>query len=562
MIDTADLLSKFAGVTGGNGQWSARCPCRNDDNNPSLSIAEQNGRILMHCHRGNGCDVFKICESINVAISDIMPTDPSPQKSGLTLIATYDFKDENGQLLFQKLRYLDESGKKTFRQRRPKPGGGWEYDLNGTPKILYNLPAVLLAKKNGWAIFVVEGEKDVDTLTQLGITATTMPGGAGKWLEIHTQTLAGAMVDIVADNDKVGKEHAIEVAQKLRDAGCDVQTFVCPDVKDVTDLVRAGRHLTELLPLEMTATIVERDSRDDALDAISDLILSPAKSDEKLTRIRMIANGAAADMPLDQGKLVFWPDFVKEKDDNNFDWVIPGLLERSERVIVVAAEGVGKTMLARQVSILSACGIHPFSFQPIKPIKTLFVDLENPERIIKRISRTIFHEALKISRMTDKPDAHLFMKPAGLDLMREGDRALLEKRLEETKPDLICIGPLYKAFVDPGGRTSEAVAIEIAKYLDDIRVAYKCALWIEHHAPLGSSMATRDLRPFGSAVWSRWPEFGLALHPAIGEAYRYDVKHFRGARDERPWPSVLARGTQFPFNVISFLEVSTPREGF
>lgn len=557
MIPVTDVLSRLNGVKGGNGQWSARCPCRNDDNNPSLSIAEENGRILMHCHRGSGCDVFKICESIGVKVGDIMPDDPTPKGGGLTQVATYDYINESGELLFQKVRYLDENGKKTFRQRRPKSSGGWEYDLNGTPKILYNLPQVLRAKADKIPILVVEGEKDVDTLSQLGVVATTMPGGAGKWLDIHTEALAGALVDVIADNDEVGREHASSVAAALAGAGCDVATFVCPNSKDITDHLRAGGTMSELVPLESVATIPERDSRDDALDAIADLIGSSAKTSEKLVRIRMIANGSAAEMPLDQGRLVFWPDFVREKDDNNFEWVIPGLIERSERVIVVAAEGVGKTMLARQVSILSACGLHPFSFQPIRPIRTLFVDLENPERIIKRISRKIFDEAMKLSRMTGVPEAHLFMKPAGLDLLRDGDRALLEKRLEETKPELICIGPLYKSFVDPGGRTSEAIAIEVAKYLDDIRTAYKCALWIEHHAPLGSTMATRDLRPFGSAVWSRWPEFGIALHPAIGSAFTYDVKHFRGARDERPWPLVLARGRQFPFDTVSFTEVTT-----
>jgi len=557
LIPITDVLSRLNGVKGGDGQWSARCPCRNDDNNPSLSIAEENGRILMHCHRGSGCDVFKICESIGVKVGDIMPDDPKPKGGGLTQVATYDYINEDGELLFQKVRYLDENGKKTFRQRRPKSSGGWEYDLNGTPKILYNLPQVLRAKADKIPILVVEGEKDVDTLSQLGVVATTMPGGAGKWLDIHTEALAGALVDVIADNDEVGREHASSVATALANAGCDVATFVCPNNKDITDHLRAGGTMSELVPLESVAVIPERDSRDDALDAIADLIGSSAKTSEKLVRIRMIANGSAAEMPLDQGRLVFWPEFIREKDDNNFEWVIPGLIERSERVIVVAAEGVGKTMLARQVSILSACGLHPFSFQPIRPIRTLFVDLENPERIIKRISRKIFDEAMKLSRMTGTPEAHLFMKPAGLDLLRDGDRALLEKRLEETKPELICIGPLYKSFVDPGGRTSEAIAIEVAKYLDDIRTAYKCALWIEHHAPLGSTMATRDLRPFGSAVWSRWPEFGIALHPAIGAAFTYDVKHFRGARDERPWPLVLARGRQFPFDTVSFTEVTT-----
>jgi len=136
--------------------------------------------------------------------------------------------------------------------------------------------------------------------------------------------------------------------------------------------------------------------------------------------------------------------------------------------------------------------------------------------------------------------------------LRAEDRAIIEETVERVKPDLLLIGPVYKSFVDPGGRTSEAVAVQVAKYFDMIRDYYKCAMWLEHHAPLGSSMSTRDLRPFGSAVWSRWPEFGLALHPdptSVGE-YIYDVRHFRGARDERPFPTKLKRGKVFPFELV------------
>jgi hypothetical protein len=136
---------------------------------------------------------------------------------------------------------------------------------------------------------------------------------------------------------------------------------------------------------------------------------------------------------------------------------------------------------------------------------------------------------------------------------------VLEKAIEESKPELLVMGPLYKSFVDPGGRTSEAIAVEVAKYLDDIRTTYQCALWLEHHAPLGTTMSTRDLRPFGSAVWSRWPEFGISLTPdpsAVGQ-YVYDVKHFRGARDERQWPTKMKRGSRLPFEVLEFMKVST-----
>ena len=131
--------------------------------------------------------------------------------------------------------------------------------------------------------------------------------------------------------------------------------------------------------------------------------------------------------------------------------------------------------------------------------------------------------------------------------------------MEQIKPDLLVMGPLYKAFLDPGTRTSEAVAIEVVRYLDSIRVYFNCALWLEHHAPLGESQTSRNLRPFGSAVWSRWPEFGLALQPdptAVGE-YVYDVKHFRGERDERLWPLKMKRGKsgKWPFETIDFKKV-------
>jgi len=252
------------------------------------------------------------------------------------------------------------------------------------------------------------------------------------------------------------------------------------------------------------------------------------------------------------GRLVNWQEFLQEAEDDSYDWVIPGILERSERVMVVAAEGVGKTMLARQVAICAAAGIHPFTFQKIPPVRTLTVDLENPERIIRRTSRSIMLQAMKHSG-AKHVDAHMLMKPDGLDLTSTKDRVLLESYIETIKPQLICMGPMYKSFVDSGTRTSEALAIEVAKYLDMIRDVYGVTLWLEHHAPLGS-MGSRDLRPFGSSVWSRWPEFGLALtpDPTNPGGYVYNVGHFRGARDQRDWPKQMARGTDWPFVVLEF----------
>jgi hypothetical protein len=122
-------------------------------------------------------------------------------------VATYDYVDESGQLLFQVCRFMP----KTFRQRRPS-GGGWTWDLKGVRRVLYRLPVLFEAVTNKRPIIVTEGEKDVDALVRLNFAATTNPGGAGKWHSGYNEFLRGADVILVPDNDDAGREHMQAVA--------------------------------------------------------------------------------------------------------------------------------------------------------------------------------------------------------------------------------------------------------------------------------------------------------------------------------------------------------------
>jgi 5S rRNA maturation endonuclease (ribonuclease M5) len=589
---TSEFLARLDGVVSSANGWEARCPCRQDDRNPSLSIHEnEDGKIVLFCHRNGGCSTPEICKSVGVEIKDLWPKDaqkatedfyPKQERPKLKFVAKYEYTDEDGNILFEKVRYVEPDGKKTFRQRKPDGSGGWTYKLGDTPKVLYNLPAVLKAKAEGDTVFLVEGEKDADALIEMGACATTMPGGAGKWLDIHTEALAGAVVDIISDNDEPGRRHALLVARLLTEAGSDVAVWRCPQHKDIYDHIEAGLAVESVeqvniddLAKEFEGQSVQAEEQPEdgdepevaeeeltpherALAKIAELLDSGRKPQSVLLKIADVALAADDNvMERDEGKLVNWVDFIEEEVDDSYDWVIPGLLEKQERVMVVAAEGVGKTMLARQVAICSGFGVHPFTFQRMPRVRTLTVDLENPERIIRRTSTSIVGAARSMG-YERTGDIHLVIKPDGLNLLSVADRMILEEHIEKVEPELLVMGPLYKAFLDPGTRTSEAVAIEVAKYLDRIRATYGVALWLEHHAPLGTSMTSRELRPFGSAVWSRWPEFGLALQPdptAHGQ-YIYDVNHFRGARDLRAWPTSMTRGKKFPFEVLEFLDVS------
>ena len=170
----------------------------------------------------------------------------------------YSYTDEEGRELFQVVRLHYKNGPgKTFRQRMHAPGdpkANRQGYVNSVPAeirdvTLYRLPNVRKAIAEGKTVFVVEGEKDVETLERLGHCATCNPGGAGKWREGYSRRLAGADVVILPDNDGkgndyTGQNHALDVALKLQGIAKRVRLVdireACPELPekgDISDMV-------------------------------------------------------------------------------------------------------------------------------------------------------------------------------------------------------------------------------------------------------------------------------------------------------------------------------------
>ena len=546
------VLSRLNKVRHVGSGWEACCPAHDDDK-PSLSVGiGRQGQVLLHCHSGVACAFDAICAAMGLKPNDLWPKSDQP-KQKLNKEDTYLYEDADGNPVMRVIRFRNESGQKTFRQQRYEDGD-WQWGTQDVEKPLYRLPQVLKQVSDGGVVYVVEGEKDVQTLERLDKVATCNPGGAGgdgqeKWLPQHTNTLANAKVIIIADDDEPGYVHASNVAKELRQVDAKVKVFKPAIGKDISDHIGAGLTMNDL-------KVVASEIKDEFTDFIDELLdldqgkpLSVRVNQARRLLDRFEENDSSEE---ENSRLTDWGTFLKEESDDSYDWLIPDLLERQERVIVVAAEGVGKSYLARQIALMSSAGIHPFKRDLMPPIKTLFVDLENPERIIRRTARKIYTRIEQVGKSKEM-QAHLVIKPNGLNLLKLEDRNKLIDWVEETQPELLVLGPLYKAFLDPGGRTSESITTEVARFFDYIRHEYKCALWLEHHAPLGSG-GSRDLRPFGSAVWSRWPEFGIAISPDPTNPHMLELKHYRGMRDDREWPTLMRRGEmdEWPFVVVGF----------
>ena len=228
-----EIKARLQNVHGG----SARCPAHEDKSN-SLSVTEgKNGRVLLKCHAG--CTTEKICGALGITVADLF-SEPLKKEEKREFVAKYDYTDENGAFLYRKTRYRTESGGKTFVWSH-KDGKEMKIGRGGAEPVLYNLWEAADKPE----LYMVEGEKDVETLRRMGLTAVSVPdGAASKWHGNFTAALESKRVTIIEDNDEPGKAFAERAAQALFGHAAEVKildlTQEWTDLKphgDISDVV-------------------------------------------------------------------------------------------------------------------------------------------------------------------------------------------------------------------------------------------------------------------------------------------------------------------------------------
>ncbi len=234
------IVTTIADVRRDGKSRTARCPAH-DDAHASLSIGMgQDGRVLLNCHAG--CETPDVLAAANLTMADLAPDAQHTGRAKREIVATYDYTDEQGALLYQVVRYAP----KDFQQRRPDGEGGWVWKTIGVRRVLFGLPELSGEK----TVYIAEGEKDVLTLRSLGLIAATNCGGATKWRDDYTQQLRAAGVEaviIIPDQDDAGRKHAKIVERSCRAGGLSATVVKLPDLDehgDVTDWI-AGGHTRE-----------------------------------------------------------------------------------------------------------------------------------------------------------------------------------------------------------------------------------------------------------------------------------------------------------------------------
>jgi 5S rRNA maturation endonuclease (ribonuclease M5) len=170
--------------------------------------------------------------------------------------ATFTYTNEHGEPLYRIIKSYDDQGQRQFKQQRfDNDSGQW---LNGlkyqdgslaVTKTLYNLTG--LTQNTSEPVYIVEGEKDVESLKSLGYVAVTS-GGAKSWQSHFADYLVGREIVVIPDHDQAGTEYADAVIASLHGKAKSIKRVELakhwqdmPAKADITDAIEAGMTLQQ-----------------------------------------------------------------------------------------------------------------------------------------------------------------------------------------------------------------------------------------------------------------------------------------------------------------------------
>lgn len=243
---------------------------------------------MFHCHAG--CTLEDVLSAAGLMKKDTF-YDAEPQRTNWRayvesrekrkIEAVYNYVSCNGQYAFTKIRL---EGKKLLygilENERFTYGLPRNTPRKSLKAIYGNVKALNKAISEGKPIFIVEGEKDVDTLTKQGYTSFTF-GGVNDWQADFAELVKGADVVILADNDSPGIAVANTILKDIQPVVKSAKIVVpMPDVPkaDITDYFEAGHTKEEFEQMINTVTenrseVVDQhtDSYKSLLDTLTEL---------------------------------------------------------------------------------------------------------------------------------------------------------------------------------------------------------------------------------------------------------------------------------------------------
>lgn len=499
-----------------NGEWLASCPVLdhgqgNGDRNPSLSVTDADGKLLLKCH--GGCsqhDVWSAVRDLGLLpqLSEwveplvIRPINghhpapvprppvqypPAPRQVHMT--GEWEYVDENGVVLFVKQRFWTSDSKgKTYKLLRVMSDGSRQASMQGARVIPYRLSDVLEAKLQGKPVFICEGEKAADALASIGVFTSTSHTGAGSWPAANSTWFANLNIVLVPDNDQPGYRYASLVASALLPIAKSVRLLALPvgHTEDAFEWVAAGGDKAGLMALCKGLKPLA--------DASEIVYLPPAPAEDSEPESDEFTPEPALELVPEESKIRIEPwDTIQ---DEPVEWLIQDVLPRKGFSALFGPPGSFKSFVALDIAHSIATGTAWMGKEVATPGAVLYICGEGHGGVGARI------RACRLHHKTE-PGAKVYVIRHQLNL-RSSKEDIQQLHLaisnlvqrEEIRFELVQVDTLARAFGGGNENDSSDMGAFIAS-LSKIQRLLDCALQIVHH--VGKDI-TKGLRGHSSLL--------------------------------------------------------------
>lgn len=478
MSSAIETFRNLPGFRGSADDFTCRCPSHDDAKNSLHVSMGDGGTVLVHCF--SGCTPEDIVAALDLKMADLQPPREAKARPKIKrqFDCAYNYHDADGKVVFRVVREIP----KGFYQQRPDPKapGGWRNGLQGVQRVLYRLPEVLRAVKAGERVYLCEGEKDVDSVAALGLCATTNPGGIGAWRSEYADTLKGANVCVLADNDRPGIEGARRRALSIPGARLLLLPGL-PEHGDVSDWISAGGTAAELQRLASEAVPPSEDDGEGEGEDVADFVP------------RFEVFGAA--------------DF--DALDLRRSYHIPGILAAGPVPTVLAGSfKTLKTSISADL-LFSLATASPFlnEYDVTKPVNVLLMSGESGGFALQNLIRRI---AASRGMTPAAAGDRLRICTAVPGLSCAQDMLELERLIVEHEIEVLAIDPMYLAM--RGMHANDAGNVfavgELLQPLTELAQRTGCTPIIVHHNGRGATRANAgEPAELGDIAWAGFPEW-------------------------------------------------------
>ncbi len=161
-------------------------------------------------------------------------------------------------------------------------------------------------------------------------------------------------------------------------------------------------------------------------------------------------------------------------------WIVDGWLARGECVMVAAEPSAGKSLLSLDLALAASTGRGFLTVLPIRggPYRVLYLDLENPERLVRWRLRKLCH-ALKIEPDDAGGLPLRYVCQPSLDLGDPEDREALFGVVEEFRPQIVIIDSLVRSH--RGDENSNSAMRDLFAQIHRLPADYDCGVIAAHH---------------------------------------------------------------------------------